>query len=103
MPVGGEARARGGRPQPHRSHPGLPHLRLLPPPGEVGPWSPDFHPTEYAAQRGDTLHLGSASIEVMAGGRHWVAPNLVLHYVSEHGYLPPAEVVAALGEPGRRP
>ena len=32
-----------------------------------------------------------------------VAPNLVLHYVSEHGYLPPAEVVAALGEPGRRP
>ena len=74
-----------------------------PAPEEVGPWSRDFHPTEYAAQRGDTLHLGSASIEVMAGGRRWVAPNLVLHYVSEHGYLPPAEVVAALGEPGRRP
>ena len=74
-----------------------------PAPAEVGPWSPDFHPTEYTTQQGDTLHLGSASIEVMAGGRGWVAPNLVLHYVAEHGYLPPDEVVAALSTPMGRP
>ena len=59
------------------------------------PWA-TLGPTPYVTRAGDTIDLGSASLEVVTGGRRGVAPNLVLHYVSEHGYLPPDEVGSAL-------
>lgn len=54
-------------------------------------------PTPHPTRRGDTLQLGTASLEVLADGARWVAPNLVVHYVTEHGYVPPDEVLRALG------
>ena len=37
-----------------------------------------------------TYYLGSASLIVAdVDGNPWVAPNLVLHYVTVHGYVPP--------------
>lgn len=40
---------------------------------------------------------GSAEIHVVgADGRVYAAPSLILHYVRDHGYLPPAEFVAAV-------
>ncbi|MGA4506352.1 hypothetical protein ACQB6R_12460 [Propionibacteriaceae bacterium G1746] len=46
---------------------------------------------------GRDLVLGSASLAVTVGGNRWVAPNLVLHYITAHGYLPPDEGVRGLG------
>ncbi|HHU39597.1 MAG TPA: hypothetical protein GXZ45_10000 [Propionibacterium sp.] len=74
------------------------HACLFCPPREVPadqPWAM-MGPTPYETGTGDVLQLGSASIEVEAGGQRWVAPNLVLHYITEHDYLPPDEVVHAL-------
>ncbi len=45
---------------------------------------------------GRELLLGSASLEVLdTTGQAWIAPDLVLHYVVEHRYLPPAELADA--------
>ncbi len=50
----------------------------------------------YPTTTGRLLHLGSASLEVRdANGQIWIAPTLVLHYIAEHGYLPPAELADA--------
>ncbi|WP_096303745.1 hypothetical protein [Jatrophihabitans sp. GAS493] len=50
------------------------------------------------AHRGDeSVWIGSAEIRVQGDGGRWlVAPNLVLHYVTDHGYLPPTEFQTAV-------
>ena len=51
-----------------------------------GPHCP--YPTTYSID-GREWTLGGASIVVVDDeGLPWVAPNLVLHYVTEHGYAP---------------
>lgn len=57
------------------------------------PTSPgSFGPTEYQTHDGKYLQLGSACLKVTdQQHRVWLAPNLVLHYISEHGYRPPSE------------
>ncbi|MEV0367320.1 hypothetical protein, partial [Nocardia fusca] len=48
-----------------------------------------------------SLNLGSAEIRVPVPQtpRHmFAAPNLIIHYVIEHGYLPPDAFVAAVME-----
>ena len=49
-------------------------------------------------QRGDEeLWFGSAEIWVFgADGTTYAAPNLIYHYILDHGYLPPAEFVEAV-------
>ncbi len=51
---------------------------------------------------GQTLRFGSAEIRVLGlNGIIYAAPNLVFHYVRDHGYLPPQSFVdAVLAEPG---
>ena len=50
--------------------------------------------TDYEFQSGETRKLGSACLEVRdPQGRVWKAPDLVLHYVREHGYAPPLELL----------
>ncbi|MES4903453.1 MULTISPECIES: hypothetical protein [unclassified Streptomyces] len=46
---------------------------------------------------GTEVTLGSAEIRVLARDGRWlIAPNLVLHYVIAHGYLPPQEFIEAV-------
>jgi hypothetical protein len=41
--------------------------------------------------------LGDAEIRVVAaGGKLFVAPTLILHYVVEHGYQPPSAFIEAV-------
>lgn len=64
------------------------------------PFCPDaeFWLTRHQTTDGSELWLGSAAIEVRdMSGRTWQAPNLVLHYVTAHGYLPPAPLVETYG------
>jgi hypothetical protein len=43
------------------------------------------------------LYLGSAEIRVVAADGRWLtAPTLVVHYIRDHGYLPPPEFVEAV-------
>lgn len=45
----------------------------------------------------ETLRLGSAEIRVFGkNGEVFAAPNLLIHYVRDHGYLPPREFVEAV-------
>ncbi|MGD8214803.1 hypothetical protein [Aestuariimicrobium sp. Y1814] len=64
---------------------------------------PGLSGTPYRTLHGHDLLLGSASIAATIEGRRWVAPNLVLHYLTSHDYLPPAEVVAGLEASPPRP
>ena len=57
-----------------------------------------FMATKYRTAAGEELELGSASIAVEVDGQTWKAPNLVVHYIKEHGYLPPDDIVRALAE-----
>jgi hypothetical protein len=44
-----------------------------------------------------TIHLGSAEIRVPgAGPILYAAPDLIYHYITEHGYHPPAEFIEAV-------
>ncbi|MGK5641695.1 hypothetical protein ACSNOK_25745 [Streptomyces sp. URMC 126] len=53
-------------------------------PGTVGP-------------EGRTAPLGGAEVRVVAADGTWlIAPDLVLHYVTDHGYLPPDDFVEAV-------
>ena len=46
---------------------------------------------------GEELWFGSAEIRVFGpDGTTYAAPNLLFHYIVDHGYLPPAEFVAAV-------
>lgn len=40
--------------------------------------------------------LGTAEITIDTGSTRYAAPNLILHYTADHGYLPPADVLAAV-------
>jgi len=42
------------------------------------------------------IYLGSAEIRIRSGDVTYVAPNLLPHYIAEHGYRPPAKVLKAL-------
>jgi hypothetical protein len=45
--------------------------------------------------------LGSAELHVFSGPIGYAAPNLVVHYVDQHRYLPPSEFIdAVLGSCG---
>jgi hypothetical protein len=44
----------------------------------------------------ETICLGSAELRVSDGTLTYAAPNLILHYVSDHKYLPPSEFIRAL-------
>jgi hypothetical protein len=47
--------------------------------------------------RGTTRMLGSAEIRVQAAdGTVFLAPDLIVHYVAEHDYLPPPSFLKAL-------
>ncbi len=46
--------------------------------------------------RGAVRMLGSAEIWVPGEGCLYAAPNLIVHYVSSHGYQPPEEYVRAV-------
>ncbi|MGW1468889.1 DUF7919 family protein [Streptomyces sp. NPDC002308] len=49
------------------------------------------------------FRLGSAEIRVVSdSGQLYVAPNLVLHYIADHGYRPPEEFLAAVRDEARR-
>ncbi|MEY9861793.1 dihydropteroate synthase [Catenulispora sp. GAS73] len=51
------------------------------------------------------LYLGNAEIRVVAAdGRQLTAPSLVVHYIRDHAYQPPAEFVEAVTamRPARR-
>ena len=53
---------------------------------------------------GRRLLLGGAEIRLpLPGGPVFAAPDLVLHYVADHGYLPPPQFVAALQYAGGGP
>jgi hypothetical protein len=63
----------------------------------VGAWG--FHACEFCGEEGvsyEGLRLGSAEIRVFGEARVYAAPNLILHYVHAHHYLPPAEFVEAV-------
>ncbi|MBZ4322285.1 DUF7919 family protein [Streptomyces huiliensis] len=46
---------------------------------------------------GRTLMLGTAEVRVVSADGVWLAaPDLVLHYVTDHGYLPPADFIEAV-------
>jgi hypothetical protein len=46
---------------------------------------------------GTSVLLGSAEVRVVAADGTWLAaPSLVHHYVTDHGYLPPAPFVEAV-------
>ena len=67
---------------------GFHHCRMCPPPDHYG--STPYETTT------KTYYLGSASLIVAdVDGNPWVAPNLVLHYVTVHGYVPPTRVYDA--------
>ena len=53
---------------------------------------------------GKEIRMGTAEV-VVAGqdGVIYSAPNLIYHYVDQHGYLPPERFVAALSNPGALP
>jgi hypothetical protein len=47
--------------------------------------------------------LGSAEIRVRSDdGALYIAPNLIVHYILDHRYLPPAEFLRAVREDVRR-
>jgi hypothetical protein len=49
-----------------------------------------------AEVNGKQFRLGSAEIRVRSGGKIYAAPNMILHYIKDHNYLPPLEFIKAL-------
>ena len=50
-----------------------------------------------AVRDGESVSLGDAEIRVVGKDGTWlIAPTLVLHYVTEHAYRPPAEFIDAV-------
>ncbi len=50
--------------------------------------------------RGDWALIGNGQIRIQhVNGEWYVAPTMIHHYVTEHGYLPPREFVAAVANP----
>jgi hypothetical protein len=53
--------------------------------------------TRHQARSGETVLAGSACIEIQdLEGNWWVAPNMVLHHIAEHSYLPPERLIDGL-------
>jgi hypothetical protein len=51
------------------------------------------------SRNGEERTLGSAEIRAFSNrGAIFAAPNLIYHYVAEHGYKPPEEFIEALSE-----
>ncbi|TDC73499.1 hypothetical protein [Streptomyces hainanensis] len=51
----------------------------------------------YADIGGESVMLGTAEVRVVSATGEWlVAPTLVHHYVTHHGYLPPPDFVEAV-------
>ena len=49
------------------------------------------------SRNGRQIHLGSAEIHVPGTlGRLFVAPDMIYHYVTVHGYMPPTEFINAV-------
>ncbi len=63
------------------------------------PFCEEAYPVEIDVDE-EQLPVGDAEIHVSGpGGRVYVAPTLVVHYVAAHGYRPPDEfVMAVLGD-----
>jgi hypothetical protein len=59
-----------------------------------------FHECEFCSKPWASRRFGddvaSGTFGVPAGERIYFCPEMILHYVTEHGYLPPAEFVAAV-------
>ncbi|MEV7677989.1 hypothetical protein AB0O64_05415 [Streptomyces sp. NPDC088341] len=56
-----------------------------------------------SARFGSSYRLGNAEIRVVSdAGELYVAPNLVLHYIVDHGYRPPDEFIEAARDEARR-
>ncbi|MFD3723441.1 hypothetical protein [Streptomyces sp. NPDC058674] len=54
-------------------------------------------PMATSPRTGKSYPLGHAEIRATASdGSLYVAPNLIIHYVQEHGYIPPAEFIEAV-------
>lgn len=62
-------------------------------PPSAGPGFPS--PTVVPSPDGD-LHVGAAEIRVQADGVRFAAPDMIIHYVLEHGYAPPPAFVDAV-------
>jgi hypothetical protein len=43
------------------------------------------------------VYLGHSEIRIRVGDTTYVAPSLLPHYMAAHNYMPPAEVIRALG------
>jgi len=54
--------------------------------------SPGLHSCELCDER----HLGANNLFVPDGDRCFIVPELVLHYIRDHAYLPPDELFVAL-------
>jgi hypothetical protein len=59
-----------------------------------------FHECQFCAKplkfRRVGNELASGTFGVPAGERIFYCPEMILHYITEHGYLPPVEFVVAL-------
>lgn len=45
---------------------------------------------------GEKVSIGANNLFLPDGGKAFVAPSLVIHYIDSHGYKPPAEFQAAV-------
>ncbi len=50
----------------------------------------------YSEKNGKKTLLGNSEIWVPWDGKIYVAPNLIIHYIKDHNYLPPEEFIQAL-------
>src|SRR5262249_16801875 len=55
------------------------------------PFAPGLHECDFCRKA-----RGVGNFGVPCGGSLFVAPEMVVHYIEEHGYRPPDEFVAAL-------
>jgi hypothetical protein len=63
-----------------------------------------FHPCLFCGRRqltaststGKRVWLGSAEVWLPSPSTMFAAPNLIVHYIGAHGYLPPDAFIAAL-------
>jgi hypothetical protein len=64
----------------------------------------DIHGTEYSLNNTRGIHIcgicgkvmGNATIRISYMGKIYIAPSDVVHYVKDHGYVPPREAVNAV-------
>lgn len=60
-------------------------------------WHQGWRTGQRAEIGGRELTLGNGEIQIGEEGRAvYVAPTMILHYIIDHGYLPPAEFLEAL-------